>query len=181
MLTVPPQTFFPWTGNRNSSKGAAMIPLPSFSVNLKDFYPVGAPRASTVTRRLGVDISQAFLFSFFFNSAQLLKTFGGIAFPLTHGKEQKGAAAFHVSKASIPQPVLMEIAVELYLRGSEAGVLSLCSGLEEEEGCQNNSCVPSVRRRNGQAKFPIAGRKFTGVLSEILRRASYLFRTWCSR
>lgn len=147
-----------------------MIPLPSFSVNLKDFYPVGAPQASTVTRRLGVDISQAFLFSFFFNSTQLLKTFGGITFPLTHGKEQekkkkkKGAAAFHVSKASIPQPVLMEIAVELYLRGSEAGELSLCSGLEEEKGCQNNSCVPSVRRRNGRAKFPLAGRKFTRVL-----------------
>lgn len=37
----------------------------------------------------------------------------------------------------------MEIVVELYVRGFEAGVLLLCSGLEEEKGCQNNSCVPT--------------------------------------
>lgn len=58
-----------------------------------------------------------------------------------------------MSLKPIPQPVLMEIAVELYLRGYEARVLLLCSGLEEEKGCQNNSCVPSMRRRTAEGSF----------------------------
>lgn len=137
-----------------------MIPLPSFSVNLKDFYPVGALRASTVTHRLSVDISQAFLFSFFFNSAQLLKAFGGITFPLTHGKEQKkGAAAFHVSKASIPQPVLMEIAVELYLRGSEAGVLSLGSGFGGGGGMSKQFVCPQREEEKRPGEVSAGGKK----------------------
>lgn len=39
-----------------------------------------------------------------------------------------------MSLKPIPQPALMEIVVELYLRGFEARALLLCSGLEEEEG-----------------------------------------------
>lgn len=58
-----------------------------------------------------------------------------------------------MSLKPIPQPVLMEIVVELYLRGFEARVLLLCSGLEEEKGCQNNSCVPTVRKRATQESF----------------------------
>lgn len=39
-----------------------------------------------------------------------------------------------MSLKPIPQPALMEIVVELYLRGFEARALLLCSGLEEEKG-----------------------------------------------
>lgn len=38
-----------------------------------------------------------------------------------------------MSLKDIPQPALMEIVVELYLRGFEAAALSVCSGLKEKE------------------------------------------------
>lgn len=57
-----------------------------------------------------------------------------------------------MSLKPIPKLVLMEIVVELYVRGFEAGVLLLCSGLEEKR-CQNNSCVPTMRKRAANGSF----------------------------
>lgn len=59
------------------------------------------------------------------------KTFWRHQFPLTCSKGQRDLW-FFMSLKPIPHPVLMEIVVELYLRGFEAR--ALCSGLEEEKG-----------------------------------------------
>lgn len=80
-----------------------------------------------------------------------------------------------MSLKPIPQPVLMEIAVELYLRGYEARVLLLCSGLEEEKGCQNNSCVPSMRRRTAKGSFCLRRESLFKHFVIILRHEFYLF------
>lgn len=80
-----------------------------------------------------------------------------------------------MSLKPIPQPVLMEIAVELYLRGYEARVLLLCSGLEEEKGCQNNSCVPTMRRRTAKGSFCLWRESLFKYFVIILRHEFYLF------
>lgn len=75
----------------------------------------------------------------------------------------KALVAFHVSKAYSPASAYGNCCWELYLRGCEAGVLLRCSGLEEEKGCQNNSCVPSGRKRAAKGSFQVMESKFTQV------------------